>query len=158
MYFPHLSPKSLSPRFQVRASYGMPLGERGDQKYEDLPLSPLFKNSCWESEGLSRQSPFPCGEGTVSFLKVRKRKTHSRRDIHSCHYLQSQLNPIYAFSHVILKEVEGQSPHLSSHSRYKERLELFVGKGEMGQNSHFSQMNFVEEIFLSLGSQSGDDL
>lgn len=28
----------------------------------------------------------------------------------------------------------------------------------MGQNTHFSQMNIVEEIFLGLGSQTGEDL
>lgn len=28
----------------------------------------------------------------------------------------------------------------------------------MGQNTHFFQMNFVEEIFLSLESQSGENL
>lgn len=28
----------------------------------------------------------------------------------------------------------------------------------MGQNTYFSQMNFVEETYLSLGSQSGEHL
>lgn len=91
-YFPQVFEPWISDE-----RYGMPLGERGDQKYEDLSLSPLFKSHCWESGGLSRQSPFPCGEGTVSFLKVRQRKTHPRRNSNSCHYLQSQLNPTYVF-------------------------------------------------------------
>lgn len=55
----------------------MSVGNRDDQKYEDLPLSTLFKSSYWGSGELGRRSPFPCGEGTVEFLKAKYRKTHS---------------------------------------------------------------------------------
>lgn len=52
--------------------------------------------------------------------------------------------------------VEGQSPHLFSLSRHKAGID--EEKGKWDKNTNFSQMNFVKETFLSLGSQSGEDL
>lgn len=112
----------------------------------------MFKSCCWESGGLSRQSPFLCGEGTVSFLKVRE--THTPGEVSSLHYPQPQLNPIcYAF----LPDTEGswETNHISSHLADTRRAGVvWWRKGKMGQNTHFSQMNFVEEIYLSFGNQS----
>lgn len=48
-------PKIFAPQIPSE-SYGMPMGERGDQKYEDLPLCTLFKSSCQQSGGLGRES------------------------------------------------------------------------------------------------------
>lgn len=90
-YFPQVFEPWVSDE-----SYGMPLGERGDQKYEDLSLSPLFKSNCWESGGLSKVHS-PVEKAQCHSWRWGREKTHPRRDSNSCHYLRSQLNPTYVF-------------------------------------------------------------
>lgn len=114
---------SLNPGFQMRAM-GCHWEKGVIRNMRTCPCPHCSRAIAGKSGGLSRQSPFPCGEGTVSFLKVRQRKTHPRRDINSCHYLQSQLNPTYVFFFPDTEGVEGQPPHLFSLSGHKERLEL----------------------------------
>lgn len=130
----------------------MPLGERGDKKYEDLPLSTLFKSSCWESGGQSRQSPFHCGEGTVSFLKVRE--THTPGEVSTV--ITTCSSSLTQFVTPFFPNTEGSwgINYISHPADTRRARVVWWGKGKMGQNTHFSQINFVEEIYLSFGNQS----
>lgn len=120
-------PQHIFPKYEPwisDESYGMPLGERGDQKYEDLSLSPLFKSNCWEKWRTEQTKSIPLWRRHSVIPEGEAEKNHPRRDINGCHYLQSQLNPTYVFFPPDTEGVEGQPPHLFSLSRHKERLEL----------------------------------
>lgn len=126
-YFPHLFPKSLSPGFQMRA-----MGchrEKGVIRNMRTCPCPHCSRAIAGKVDWAKPSPLWRRHSVISEGEAEKNTPQERETVVTT--CSPSLIPLRHPPPPHTEGVEGQSPHLFSLSRHKERLEL-MRKGENG--------------------------